>query len=468
MPHSRIEEHDRSRSHSRAKARPQGQRVKLRLHIAPLAGVALALMAAACASDEPPAASPATPVSPAVLAAQANTDLGKRLAGPSDLTVAGEKLNTERLQRFYARHGFTPVWTTRPAKALTDAVLSAGGQGLSPDLFHGNMLVASTVLPPLERDLLLTDAYLAYADALARGALPVERRRDDEVLTPGPVDVTVALDAALDSTDPAAKIEGLAPSTPTYRALRQALRDNPAPARRQTIEVNLERERWLPRKLPSERVWVNVADQRLTMYRADQPALSMKVIVGQAGQGMQSPELQVPIDAIWFNPPWSIPADITANEIMPLAKNDPDYLAKHNLTMLPNGILQQKAGPYSALGTLMFDMNNKFDVYLHDTPSKEYFARDDRHISHGCIRIENPRDLAALVMGQPRVAIDEAIATGNTTRTPVPKPVPVFVVYETAFADADGKLQFRPDVYRRDTEIWQALNPKGQTVVAAR
>ena len=450
--------------------------MKFRLRIDPLAGVALALLAAACADDPPPAPTPdqlkaqALAATPAALAAASNTTLGKRLAGKSDPVVAGEQLNLDRLQRFYAHHNFEPVWTTRKGKAdaLTDAVLSAGDQGLDPSLFHGNMLVASTVLPPVERDLLLTDAYLAYADALARGALPVERRSSDEVLTPGPVDVTAALDKALDSSDPAAKIEALAPATPTYRALRQALKDNPAPARRHTIEVNLERERWLPRKLPAERVWVNVADQRLTMYSNDQPALSMKVIVGMTGKGNQSPEMQVPIDAIWFNPPWSIPADITANEIMPHVRDEPDYLEKHGLTLLPDGILQQKAGPYSALGVLMFDMNNKFDVYLHDTPSKQYFARDDRHISHGCIRIENPRDLAALVMGQPRVAIDEKIATGNTTRTPVPKPVPVFVVYETAFADPDGKLQFRPDAYGRDAEIWQALNPKGRTVVAAR
>jgi len=110
----------------------------------------------------------------------------------------------------------------------------------------------------------------------------------------------------------------------------------------------------------------------------------------------------------------------------------------------------------------MFDMNDKLDVYLHDTPSKEYFARDDRHISHGCIRIEPPRPRCP---GDGSVAIDEAIATGNTTRTPVPKPVPVFVVYETAFADPDGKLQFRPDAYgatrrsgrcltRRDERWW--------------
>ena len=338
----------------------------------------------------------------------------------------------------------------------------------SPPTSFMQMRCSSAALPPLDRDLLLSDAFLSYADALARGVVPIERRRDDEVLTPGPIDITVAFDATIDSPDPAAAIEALAPTTPTYRLLRQALRDlragNPsvggtaATCRRD--RGDLERERWLPRRLPADRVWVNIADQRLVMYRDDGPVFSTRVIVGQEDRPNQSPEFQVPIDAIWFNPPWNIPADIATNEILPKTRDDPDYLAKHDLVMLPNGILQQRAGPTAGLGVLMFDMNNKFDVYLHDTPGKDLFLRDNRRISHGCIRVENSRQLAALVMQQPLETIDQTIATGDTARTPVPKPVPVFVVYETAFADADGKLQFRPDVYGRDAEIWQSLAPR--------
>jgi len=165
-----------------------------------------------------------------------------------------------------------------------------------------------------------------------------------------------------------------------------------------------------------------------------------------------------------FNPPWNIPPDIATNEILPKTVSDPNYLAEHNMVMLPNGILQQVAGPNSGLGQLMFMMRNRFDVYLHDTPSKNLFARDNRRISHGCIRVEKPRELAALLMQQPIDAIDQAIATGGTTETNLPQPVPAFVVYETAFADADGRLQFRPDIYDRDTEIWQQLDPERRAV----
>lgn len=409
------------------------------------------------------------PAPPDSTAAYANTELGKLLDSGPEFTVAGERLNVELLRRFYARHGFEPIWTTRPAQAnsLTNAVRHAGEHGLAPELFHANLLLSPT-LPPLYRELVLSDAFLSYAGALARGVMPVERRRDDEVLTPAPVDITAALDAAVASPDPAAAIEALAPTTPTYRLLRQALQnlrsDAPAGGRTATtrlrqIEVNLERERWLPRPLPPDRVWVNVADERVVLYRDDQPVFSTKVIVGQDELRNQSPEFQTVIDGVLFNPPWTIPRDIATDEILPKTVSDPNYLAQHNMVTLPDGELQQLAGPNSGLGQLMFYMSNRFDVYLHDTPSKDLFSRENRRISHGCIRVEQPRELAALLMRQPVDAIDQAIATGSTTRSGLPVPVPVFVVYETAFADADGRLQFRPDVYARDAEIWTQLDP---------
>jgi murein L,D-transpeptidase YcbB/YkuD len=159
-----------------------------------------------------------------------------------------------------------------------------------------------------------------------------------------------------------------------------------------------------------------------------------------------------------------VPPYIAKEEILPLVKQDPNYLAKHNMIMMPDGGVQQLAGANSGLGQLMFYMDNKFDVYLHDTPSKNLFLRDDRHISHGCIRVENPKQLAALLMQQPIDAINQEIATGGTARRALPKPVPVFVVYETAFAEFDGRLQFRPDAYGRDAEIWQYLKSKGQAM----
>jgi murein L,D-transpeptidase YcbB/YkuD len=432
--------------------------------------LAAACMLAGCAGDPEldaigPALSSGAASQPAP---HADTELSRRIYSAPRLVVAGEQLNVGLLQRFYARHGFEPVWTTHQAQAnaLVDAVLRAGDQGLNPDLFHAKLLRRRSTLPPLDRELLLSDAFLSYADALARGAVPVERRGDDEVLTPAPINVPAILDKALRSSDPAAVIEALAPTTPTYLALRQALQtyrsgNGATTERLREIEVNLERQRWLPRSLPADRVWVNVADERLVFYRENRPVFSTRVVVGQDVSINQTPEFGATIDASFFDPPWVIPSDIVTREILPQIKRDPNYLAKNDMVMLPGGEAEQLPGPDAGLGLIMFDMPNRFDVYLHDTPDRDIFNLENRRISHGCIRVQNPRELGALLLQEPIETINQGIAkgivTGNTTRHNLPVPVPVIVVYETAFVDTDGTLQFRPDFYHRDAEIWQQL-----------
>lgn len=430
--------------------------------------LAAALGLAGCGADP-------EPESVSVPATQANTELGNLIDGAPELVVAGERLNVELLGRFYQQHGFEPVWPTRQAQAasLLQAVLRAGDQGLDPELFHAAVLRHGAALSPLDRELLLSDAFLSYADALARGAVPVERRRDDEILTPEPVDVAAVLDAAIDSPDPAAVIEALAPTTPTYRALRQALQryrsgapagDKTVTNRLRKIEVNLERQRWLPRRLPADRVWVNVADERLIFYRADRPVFSTRVVVGEDVEHNQSPEFRAMIDASFYNPPWVIPSDIVTAELLPKISQDPDYLTRNKMVMLTNGEVEQLPGPGAGLGLIMFDMPNRFDVYLHDTPDRYIFNRNNRRISHGCIRVQNPRELAALLMRQPIDRIDQGIAMGSTTRNDLPIPVPVFVVYQTASADTGGTLHFYPDFYNRDPEVWRKLQspPQGR------
>lgn len=431
------------------------------------AGCALA----ACSSDPDPdtgGADPNAEMAP-VLAQDPDTELSNLLESTPDLAIASERVNVGLLKRFYRRHRYEPVWATRQAQAnlLVHAVLSAGDQGLDPDLFHADALQHTASLSPLDRDLLLSDAFLSYADALARGAVPVERRRNDETLTPEPIDVAAMLDAAIDSPDPGAAIEALAPSTPTYRALRQALQkyraagDKAAISRVRTIEVNLERQRWLPRPLPADRAWVNVADERLVLYSADQPVFSTRIVVGEDVQRNQSPEFRATIDASFFNPPWVVPSDIVAREILPKISRDPDYLTRNHMVMLANGDAEQLPGPQAGLGLIMFDMPNRFDVYLHDTPDRYIFNLDNRRISHGCIRVQNPLQFAALLMQQPIdtivQGIEHGLVTGLTTQHNLPAPVPVFVVYQTAFVDTDGTLQFRPDFYNRDAEIWRQL-----------
>ena len=432
--------------------------------------VTMAAALSGCASDsesEPELAPIFTP--PSEAAAPRSDSLGDA----TNFTVADRHLNTGLLQRFYARRGSEPVWASRQSEAnsLLEAVRGAADHGLDPELFHATLLQKGADLSSRDRELLLSDAFLSYADALARGAVPVERRKDDEILAPEPVDVAAVLDSALDSSDPGASIDALAPTTRTYGALRDALRAErshaftggaAATARRRTIEVNLERQRWLPRALSPERVWVNVADQKLVMYQSDRPVFSARVVVGEDVEKNQSPEFHTAIDASFYNPPWVVPADIASAEILPKLTRDPDYLTRNKMILLANGEVEQLPGPEAGLGLIMFDMPNRFDVYLHDTPDRYIFSRANRRISHGCIRVENPRELAALLINQPKDTVDEGIAAGNTTRVDLPTPVPVFVVYQTAFVDTADALQFRPDFYRRDAKLWQQLQTPPQ------
>jgi len=415
---------------------------------------------------------------------EADNDIGRMINAPGGPVVAGERLDAEALRRFYGRRGFTPVWTGRgaQAEAMVAAVLRAGEHGLDPALFHAPLLERRWQVSPLRRELLLTDAVLSYADALAHGAVPVQRRKDFEALAPERIDVPAAVEAAIARRDAVSAIEALAPRTVTYRALREDLRNPPpsvpvrlppnrrgraaaraaaeraAAERQRSIVVGLERERWLPRSLPFERVWVNVPEQQLVMYNGSSPSFTTRVVVGDNSDGNQSPEFDAVIEASFFNPPWIVPRDVVAREILPRLEREPDYLARNRMRLLPNGEVEQSAGPDAGLGFLLFEMPNRFDVYLHDTPSRYVFGRSNRRMSRGCIRVENPNELAARLLREPVEYVEQRIGEGRTARKPLPRPVPVFVTYQTAVADPDGVVKVHEDFYGRDAELWRRLH----------
>jgi L,D-transpeptidase YcbB len=365
--------------------------------------------------------------------------------------------------------------------------LRADHHGLDPGLFHSAAFGdRATRLSPVERDLLISDAFLSYADALSRGAMPIEDRADDEDLTPEPVDVAAVLDSAIADPDPPRVIEALAPASPEYVAMRRAYAEyqtaaNAPPTARGRLEraivdrsilerrvrqivVNLERLRWLPRLIPRDRVVVNAAIARLQLMRDERPVFTTRVVVGEIDK--QTPEFRTTIDSVLYNPPWNIPPSIAKSEILPKLAADPGYLTSHHMRVRSNGAIQQEAGPHSALGRLKFEMIDRYDVYLHDTPTKSLFQAAARMMSHGCVRVENPRALAALLLGQGPEAIDKGIASGRTTRRPLPAAMPIFIVYQTAYVESDGTIQFRSDPYERDEEIWRHLNRTKQLPIA--
>ena len=230
------------------------------------------------------------------------------------------------------------------------------------------------------------------------------------------------------------------------------------------IEANMERWRWLPRELPPTRIQVNIAAAVLAAYRDGEPVLAMKAVAGKPEDA--TPMLTSTISSIVLNPPWHVPESIARKELWPKAHRDKGYLARNQFTVREgdDGVehLIQKAGPKSALGRFKFDFPNTFGVYLHDTPAQAGFARTSRLSSHGCVRLEQPKVLTNLLLqgdqDWPPSRVDQVVATDNTTRVALPDPIPVYILYWTAFADTAGVMQFRADAYDWDRKLTGLLN----------
>lgn len=237
----------------------------------------------------------------------------------------------------------------------------------------------------------------------------------------------------------------------TYRALNVS-----AQARLDQIDANLERWRWLPRPLPANRIEADVGAARAALFVDGVRVLDMRIIVG--APSTKTPMFASRIETVVLNPPWNVPTSIAQGEILPRAARDPGYLARNNFTYR-DGRLQQQPGPTNSLGQVKFDMPSPFGVYLHDTPGRAAFARPVRTLSHGCMRLEKPRELATLLLasqGWTRETVDAAIAQGQTRRVDLAAPVPVLVLYNTALVDEDG-LHLLADPYGWDAQLTAAL-----------
>jgi murein L,D-transpeptidase YcbB/YkuD len=222
------------------------------------------------------------------------------------------------------------------------------------------------------------------------------------------------------------------------------------------IDANLERWRWMP-DLPADRLEVDIAAATATLYVAGLPTLGVRTIVGDPKH--RTPMFISILDAIVINPPWNVPSSIASKELFPREAAQPGYLARNDFLRV-DGRLQQQPGPHNALGRLKFDLKSPFGVYLHDTPGRAAFGRAERHLSHGCVRVEHPQDLALALLSPgdwTPTRIASAIDSGETSRVAIPRPTPLLVAYWTARVDDDGALQFRRDIYGWDAKLMSAL-----------
>jgi L,D-transpeptidase YcbB len=250
--------------------------------------------------------------------------------------------------------------------------------------------------------------------------------------------------------------------------------------RAKEIAANMERWRWLPHGFERDYIYVNVPDQSLDFVHNRVSLLHSRVVIGM--KTSPTPIMRTEAEAVVVNPPWDIPDDIAAKKLLPHLRQDASYLVSRGMVLAdgpsgdPHGTkidwrhvkadnipyqIQQNPGSDNALGVVMLDTPNDFGVYLHDTPHKELFKLSTREKSNGCIRVEEAVSLASLTLKidpDDNQDFKDTIATGNTQRMALSTPLPVYVLYWTAMADADGVTQFRPDRYNRDAPLIARLN----------
>ena len=232
-----------------------------------------------------------------------------------------------------------------------------------------------------------------------------------------------------------------------------------------TVIVNMERWRWFPRDLGDPHVVVNVPDYTLTLYNHGEVYWKTKIVAGKPGK--ETPMISAEMKFITVNPTWNVPPSIIQNEYLPALAEDPDALDRIGLKVEQNrdGTIRiyQPPGAANALGRIRFNFPNKFLVYQHDTPDKYLFSKDKRAYSHGCMRVQNPETYAVklLSLAEPQERYSEAriekMYGSNEININFKKNIWVHLTYQTAFVDADGKLQFRDDVYGRDARMIDIL-----------
>lgn len=260
----------------------------------------------------------------------------------------------------------------------------------------------------------------------------------------------------------------------TMGVLNAAAKDHSA-----TIVANMERWRWMPEDLGPFYVRVNIPNFNLDIYRNGKVDFTTRIVVGQTDK--QTPVFSDEIETEVVNPTWNVPASIAVKEMLPKLQAaggaalrgyqvfanfdgrfrpvDPTMVDWSTVDMRRIQI-KQPPGDDNALGSIKFLFPNPYAVYLHDTPSKSFFQRDYRALSHGCMRVMNPWDFAAaLLRDDPKVSVDRlrSLVGGKEVAVPLTRHIPVNITYFTAWVDGDGKLQLRNDIYGHDARVEAAL-----------
>ncbi|HTJ12510.1 MAG TPA: L,D-transpeptidase family protein [Dinghuibacter sp.] len=271
-------------------------------------------------------------------------------------------------------------------------------------------------------------------------------------------DSSARFDAALDSAVRRAQLSyGLKQNGVIDHALLMEL-NVPIENRIAQVLINLERMRWLPPMPGQDKIVANIPEFRIHVYRGAD-TLNMPIVVGQAAH--RTVIFNDQLKYVVFSPYWNVPPSIVRREILPAMKRSPGYLGRNRMEItgytggLPD--IRQKPGPQNSLGLVKFLFPNDYNIYFHDTPAKSLFSESDRAFSHGCIRLANAEKMADFLLdgvpGWTPDKIKKAMHRTTELWVTLPKPIPVYIVYLTAWVDATGTVNYRKDVYGHDAEM---------------
>jgi L,D-transpeptidase YcbB len=254
--------------------------------------------------------------------------------------------------------------------------------------------------------------------------------------------------------------------------------------RLKSVIVAMERERWLNKERGARHVLVNIPAFTAAIVDDGRVTFETRTVVGATKAGRYTPEFSDTMEYIVVNPTWNVPRSIVTKEYLPSMKTNPGAaghidlidgrgrvvsrdsvdFSQYNARNFPFS-MRQKPGSRNALGLVKFIFPNKHNIYLHDTPSKNLFARDVRAFSHGCVRLKDPFDFAYALLARqesdPVGFFKAQLNTGRETFVHLDVELPVHLIYRTAFTTARGHTQYRADIYGRDAKIWDALSKAG-------
>jgi murein L,D-transpeptidase YcbB/YkuD len=362
-------------------------------------------------------------------------------------------------------------WSVADARGLLAAIRGIGNEGLDPQDYNPDALqqaIAFGAGPELDQ--LASQSFSWLVEDLRDGRTPMAARKQWFVVDPDAdlMPTGQVMTQALTSHDIADALAALDPTNPDYAALKAELASTPKSdtKRRDLIRINMDRWRWLARDLGGQYLLTNVPEFELRLTVNDHIIRTYRTIVGKPGR-TATPQLAETVQGVIFNPTWSVPQSIVVGEGLGKKVLDNPAWAKaagYKATKGADGTIWvvQQPGPKNSLGVLKLDMPNPHAIFLHDTPNHNLFNQENRALSHGCIRTERALELGMTIaiLGQGATK-DQAVAistSGEYTRVPVVKTMPVYITYFTMGRDINGTLRTFNDLYDRDPPVLAALH----------